>query len=128
MALVKTTIPYEILIRFNWGHLPGKLGDYAGAHFIEAEVIKDDETGEVINIKPGQAQPLDRDKIEAYIGAAILNIDQQIQQMRDALDTATAQRDALVEKSGDLIAEINNLRKTAASIQSGAPEQRSRAS
>lgn len=108
MALIKKTgLLYEILIRGV--HTPGdgaQLGEYQGAHLIEAEAIVDDETGEVVQYKPGVAQELKREQVEKYLGARFVTFDEQMRSARDAVATAQRQLDEAVQESSSLKKQI----------------------
>lgn len=106
MALEKVSgIFYEILIRGISTPKDGKkLGDFSGAHMIEAEAIVDTETGEVIQFRPCDAKPLDRNKIAGYLGDRFVQFDENLraaqaneQEAIEARDAAFAERDALVK-------------------------------
>lgn len=73
MALAKfADVPYEILIRFNFGGAHQQqgvpLGSFEGAHYITGSGIHDNKTGEIISYKPGDAQPLPRERIVELLG------------------------------------------------------------
>jgi hypothetical protein len=90
MAISQKTVPYEVLIRFNWEPEFGALGIYRGAHYIEATVLTDDATGEVLSYKPGDAQPLPQDGIVSYLGTQFVQINLTVTGLQAQLETAQA--------------------------------------
>lgn len=52
MSIIKTTQPYEFLIRWNQD------GTVSGQHIQYREIVKDTETGEVYSDRPGNALPV----------------------------------------------------------------------
>lgn len=93
----KSGLFYELLIRGNFGaeHQPDtELGAFAGAHYIEGEAFVDTDTGEVIQYKPGPAQPLPQDKVVAFLGEKFVTFEASMRELQGKHDALIKQTDA----------------------------------
>ena len=101
MAIEQKKLPYEILLRFNHGHMAGQLGAFAGAHFIEADAIIDTASGEVLSYKPGIAQELPLAQVVPYLGEKFSLFEAQLRAtaaaLEDALQTVATQQQRIAE-------------------------------
>jgi hypothetical protein len=100
---------YEILVRGICDD-PARLGEFSGAHLIEAEAYVDTEggpdgAGEVLQYKPGAAQDLPRDKVVAYLGDRFVTFEAQIRDLKQKLAAAdTAAQSAATATAGQIAA------------------------
>lgn len=135
MSIVKTTQPYEFLIRWDQD------GAVSGQHVQYREVVKDTETGEIYSDKPGDALPItemgDYPLSDVLAEVQILQA-AEIETKRQTIDVtqqtlATAQSDltasnaecathieniaTLQTTTSDLAAEINTLQTTISDLE-----------
>jgi hypothetical protein len=98
----KTGLFYELLIRGHYGgahQTVGELGAFEAAHYIEAEAVVDTATGEVIQVKPGPAVELPRDKIVSFLGDRFADFESGHRAL-------AAERDQLAASVADLTAKL----------------------
>lgn len=99
MGIEKKIVPYEVLLRFghNAPHQDVKPGEFAGAHFQEAELVVDDATGELYSTKLLPPVAVERERLAALCG-------EQAAQFSAGYDAAIAVRDTAVKERDAAIA------------------------
>jgi hypothetical protein len=123
MSIERKTLPYEIMIRFNGGaaHQIGSLGDFCGAHFIEAETVVDTDSGEVLSYKPGEAKALPDDMIGKYLTEQFGQVHAGFTAMELERDEARSELkrivDAYAQNSKDVTAQIESLQRKIAELE-----------
>lgn len=88
MAIIKRTVPYEILIRFGFGgdHQACQPGEFSGAHYRTADLLTDDATGELVaSPVVGHAQEVPQDKLAALVGSEMAAINAGVASLKAEL-------------------------------------------
>lgn len=94
MAIIKKTVPYEILIRFGFGgdHQACALGEFSGAHYRTADLIIDGETGELVAApNVGHAQDVPQAQLAALVGEQMAAINAGVDGIKRQLADAQAE-------------------------------------
>lgn len=88
MAIIKKTVPYEILIRFGFGgdHQICNLGEFSGAHYRTADLLIDDATGSpVAPPVVGHAQEVPQDRLADLVGSQMSAINAGVDGLKNQL-------------------------------------------
>lgn len=81
--------PYELLVRW------GEDGTIQGSHYVEADVVTDDVTGDVLSYAPGNPAPIDPATVAGVLGATSAAQVAQIASLEARLAALASEHDQL---------------------------------
>lgn len=95
---------YELLLRGV--HADGnRLGEFQGAHLIEADAIIDTATGEVKQFTPRPARPIERAAVAGYLGEQFVAFEEGHRKLAAEARAVAAKAVALEEQLAAVTAE-----------------------